>query len=114
MAQNVLTFKFGKNPCLIPLQLHPNMIHLQVIVPHRDGMLPIVSTAQLTNFDLTLSPGSYRLGLHPCSNLLDFDEYRTKTGFITERVSNVYALPEQEPFQYNRDLRGDKTTRFYR
>ena len=90
------------------------MIHLQVIVPHRDGMLPVVSTARLTNFDLTLSPGSYRIGLHPCSNLLDFDEYRTKAGFITERVAAPYAVAEQEPFQYNRELRGDRTTRFYR
>ena len=90
------------------------MIHLQVVVPHRDGMLPIVSTARLTNFDLTLSPGSYRLGLHPCSNLLDYNEHQTKAGFITEHVGSAYAVPEQEPFQYNVELRGDKTTRFYR
>uniref|UniRef100_A0A1A8S6K4 Fras1 related extracellular matrix protein 2b n=1 Tax=Nothobranchius rachovii TaxID=451742 RepID=A0A1A8S6K4_9TELE len=41
-------------------------------MPHIDGMLPVVSTRSLSNFELTLSPDASRVGQHRCSNLLDY------------------------------------------
>lgn len=52
------------------------MVRISVRVPHRDGMLPVVSTRQLSNFELTLSKDGTRLATHRCSNILDFDEVR--------------------------------------
>jgi hypothetical protein len=37
-------------------------------------MLPVVSTRQLSNFELTLSKDGTRLATHRCSNLLDYNE----------------------------------------
>ena len=54
--------------------LHPNKVRISVRVPHRDGMLPVVSTRRLSNFELSLSKDGTRLAVHRCSNLLDFDE----------------------------------------
>ncbi|XP_064636452.1 FRAS1-related extracellular matrix protein 2-like [Lineus longissimus] len=89
-----------------------NKIKLTVTVPHRDGMLPAISTNVLSNFDLTLSPNTFRLGLHRCSNLLDFNEVKTESGFITNGTASNGV--EVEPYQYDNELRGDKTLRFYK
>uniref|UniRef100_A0A1A8P4P9 Fras1 related extracellular matrix protein 2a n=3 Tax=Nothobranchius TaxID=28779 RepID=A0A1A8P4P9_9TELE len=56
---------------------HPNLIKVTVTMPHIDGMLPVISTRSLMNFDLTLSPDGTRVGNHRCSNLLDFNEVTT-------------------------------------
>lgn len=50
-------------------------------VPHRDGMLPVVSTRQLSNFELTLSKDGTRLATHRCSNLLDYNEVSAACGW---------------------------------
>ncbi len=93
---------------------YPNMVKLTVIIPHRDGLLPAISTHQLSNFDLALSPDAFRLGLHKCSNLIDYDEKVTEETFLTEEIRNRYVLDEVEPHQYNEQLRGNSTLRFYR
>ncbi|KAI5624981.1 fras1 related extracellular matrix protein 2b isoform X1, partial [Silurus asotus] len=93
---------------------HPNLIKLTVTMPHIDGMLPVVSTRPLSNFELTLSPDGTRVGNHRCSNLLDYSEVRTRHGFITDATRNPEAIGGMAPYQYSTDLRGESTLRFYR
>ncbi len=78
------------------------------------GMLPVVSTRPLSNFELTLSPDSMRVGNHRCSNLLDYTEVRTRYGFITDATQNPDAIGGTAPYQYSTALRGQNTLRFYR
>lgn len=92
---------------------HPNKVRISVRVPHRDGMLPVISTRQLSNFELTLSKDGTRLATHRCSNILDYDEVQTEFGFITNRTKNPNIIGEVEPYQFNHDLRDNATLRFY-
>ncbi|XP_077984509.1 extracellular matrix protein 3-like [Glandiceps talaboti] len=93
---------------------HANLIRVTVTMPHIDGMLPIISTRQLSNFELTLSKDGTRKGLHRCSNLLDTNEIATRFGFITEETKNPNVVGEVEPYQFSSDMRGQQTLRFYR
>ncbi|XP_075892924.1 FRAS1-related extracellular matrix protein 2-like [Nelusetta ayraudi] len=93
---------------------YPNLIKLTVTMPHIDGMLPVVSTRPLSNFELTLSPDGTRVGNHRCSNLLDYTEAKTRFAFITEATRNQEVIGETAPYQYSTDLRGSGTLRFYR
>lgn len=78
------------------------------------GMLPVVSTREMSNFELTLSPDGTRVGNHKCSNLLDFNEVRTNYGFLTDATKNPNVIGETSPYQYSTQLRGSNTLRFYR
>nr|XP_006628286.1 PREDICTED: FRAS1-related extracellular matrix protein 2 [Lepisosteus oculatus] len=93
---------------------HPNLIKLTVTMPHIDGMLPVISTRPLSNFELTLSPDGTRVGNHRCSNLLDHSEVKTRHGFITDASKNAEVIGETSPYQYSSTLRGSGTLRFYR
>ncbi|XP_034556200.1 FRAS1-related extracellular matrix protein 2b [Notolabrus celidotus] len=93
---------------------HPNFIKLTVTMPHIDGMLPVVSTRPLSNFELTLSPDGTRVGNHRCSNLLDFSEVKTRYSFLTEATKNPEVIGDTAPYQYSTSLRGSSTLRFYR
>ncbi|KAG2457200.1 FRAS1-related extracellular matrix protein 2-like [Polypterus senegalus] len=93
---------------------HPNLIKLTVTMPHIDGMLPVVSTRDLSNFELTLSPDGTRVGNHKCSNLLNYNEVKTRYGFLTEATKNPEVIGETSPYQYSGSLRGENTLRFYR
>ncbi|KAM4702076.1 FRAS1-related extracellular matrix protein 2 [Discoglossus pictus] len=93
---------------------HPNLIKVTITLPHIDGMLPVVSTRELSNFELTLSPDGTRAGNHKCSNLLDYNEVRTRHGFLTDVTKNPDIIGETSPYQYNTQLRGSNTLRFYR
>ncbi|XP_070554250.1 extracellular matrix protein 3-like [Ptychodera flava] len=93
---------------------HSNMIQLTITLPHTDGMLPVISTRQLSNFELTLSKDGSRVGIHKCSNLLDTNEVNTRYGFITEETKDPNVVGEVEPYQFNPELRGEKTLRFYK
>ncbi|XP_062910438.1 FRAS1-related extracellular matrix protein 2-like [Mobula hypostoma] len=93
---------------------HPNLIKLTVTMPHIDGMLPVISTRQLSNFELTLSPDGTRVGNHKCSNLLDYNEVKTHYGFLSDSTKNPEVIGETSPYQYNPSLRGPSTLRFYR
>ena len=94
--------------------MHPNTVKVSVTIPHRDGLLPIISTTRLTNFDLTLSKDGFRLGQHSCSNLLNFDEVRTTYGFLTNSTTRRKTVREVEPYQFSTELRTEQTLRFYR
>lgn len=78
------------------------------------GMLPVISTRALSNFELTLSPDGSRVGNHRCSNLLDFDEVPTQHGFLTKATKSVEQVGESAPYQYSSTMRGLKTLHFYR
>ncbi|XP_038617794.1 FRAS1-related extracellular matrix protein 2 [Tachyglossus aculeatus] len=91
-----------------------NLIKLTVTMPHIDGMLPVISTRELSNFELTLSPDGTRVGNHKCSNLLDSTEVRTHHGFLTNTTKNAAVMGETSPYQYSSAMRGTRTLRFYR
>uniref|UniRef100_A0A8C5EMK9 FRAS1-related extracellular matrix protein 2-like n=2 Tax=Gouania willdenowi TaxID=441366 RepID=A0A8C5EMK9_GOUWI len=93
---------------------HPNLIKLIITMPHMDGMLPVVSTRPLSNFELTLSPDGTRVGHHRCSNLLDYTEVTTRHGFLTDATRNPEVIGGTAPYQYSPSLRGSNTLRFYR
>ncbi|KAK2823406.1 hypothetical protein Q7C36_020006 [Tachysurus vachellii] len=93
---------------------HANLIKLSVTLPHTDGMLPVLSTRTLSNFELTLSPDGSRVGNHRCSNLLDVDEVPTRHGFLTKATKSVEQMGESAPYQYNSTMRGLNTLRFYK
>ncbi|XP_041034399.1 FRAS1-related extracellular matrix protein 3 [Carcharodon carcharias] len=93
---------------------HPNLIKLTVTMPHMDGMLPVISSRPLSNFELTLSPDGTRVGNHKCSNLLDHNEVSTRYGFINDATKNPEVIGETSPYQYNTALRSASTLRFYR
>ncbi|XP_012499273.1 PREDICTED: FRAS1-related extracellular matrix protein 2 [Propithecus coquereli] len=93
---------------------HTNLIKLTVTMPHIDGMLPVISTRELSNFELTLSPDGTRVGNHKCSNLLDYTEVKTHHGFLTDATKNPEIIGETYPYQYSSSIRGSNTLRFYR
>ncbi|XP_036976570.1 FRAS1-related extracellular matrix protein 2-like [Acanthopagrus latus] len=93
---------------------HPNLIKVTVTMPHIDGMLPVISTRPLMNFELTLSPDGTRVGNHRCSNLLDYNEVTTGHSFITASTRNPESMGDTAPYQFSGSLRGNSTLRFYR
>ncbi|KAL3878630.1 hypothetical protein ACJMK2_030964 [Sinanodonta woodiana] len=93
---------------------YPNSVRLSITIPHRDGMLPVISTKVLSNFELTLSRDGIRTAQHRCSNILDYDEVQTRVGFITNATKNGNILGEMEPYQFSPELRSETTLRFYR
>ncbi|KAJ7397736.1 hypothetical protein BTVI_132560 [Pitangus sulphuratus] len=93
---------------------YANLIKLTVTMPHIDGMLPVISTRELSNFELTLSPDGTRVGNHKCSNLLDYTEVKTHHGFLTDATKNPDVVGETIPYQYSPTIRGFNTLRFYR
>uniref|UniRef100_A0A8D0GCH3 FRAS1 related extracellular matrix 2 n=1 Tax=Sphenodon punctatus TaxID=8508 RepID=A0A8D0GCH3_SPHPU len=93
---------------------YANLIKLTITMPHIDGMLPVISTRELSNFELALSPDGTRVGNHKCSNLLDYTEVKTHHGFLTEANKNPDIIGETIPYQYSTYIRGANTLRFYR
>ncbi|XP_044079027.1 FRAS1-related extracellular matrix protein 2-like [Siniperca chuatsi] len=93
---------------------HPNLIKVTVTMPHIDGMLPVISTRPLMNFELTLSPDGTRVGNHRCSNLLDYEEVTTGHGFITASTRSPENMGDTAAYQFSNSLRGNSTLRFYR
>ena len=93
---------------------YSNTVHIKVVVPHTDGLVPIISTKKLTNFKRILRPGVLRLAQHKCSNLLDAREVTTRFGFATNAIKDPENMNEGEPYQFSVELRGNRTLRFYR
>nr|CAB3247089.1 FRAS1-related extracellular matrix protein 2 [Phallusia mammillata] len=97
-----------------PADSHPNLVKVTISMPHVDGMLPAISTRQLSNFEITLSKDGTRVGNHRCSNLINFDEIVTQYGFLTEATKNPNIVSTAFPYFYSAELRGNNTLRFYR
>lgn len=87
---------------------------LHIVLFSLTGMLPVISTRPLMNFELTLSPDGTRVGNHRCSNLLDFQEVTTGHSFITASTRNPDSMGDAAPYQFSGSLRGNNTLRFYR
>ncbi|XP_060078834.1 extracellular matrix protein 3-like [Ylistrum balloti] len=94
---------------------HPNMVRVTITIPHHDGLLPVLSTHQLSNFDFILTHNALRVAQHKCSNLLDISDLQVTSGFgfVSNSTRNRNSLG-LEPYQFSSSLRGDSTLRFYR
>lgn len=90
---------------------HKNMIKIKVLIPHFDGLLPVISTKRLSNFELTLSPDASRVAQHTCSNILNPGEVTTQYGFNTKQKQNNIQQSNSQPFEFDWRLRGNDTTR---
>lgn len=88
------------------------MVRISVTIPHNDGLLPVVSTYQPSNFDYILTPSSLRVAQHQCSNLLDATE--RLGGFTSNATRHRNAIGDAEPYQHDAVLRSAPTLRFYR
>ncbi|CBY08706.1 unnamed protein product [Oikopleura dioica] len=95
---------------------HSNTIKVSIVLPHTDGIIPLISTKQLTNFEFTMSEDSTRSSQHSCSNLLLPREVRTNFGFLTNATSNpkIYSDNDLMPYQFDRNLRSERTLQFYK
>lgn len=89
-----------------------NKVKISVTIPHTDGLLPVVTTYQPSNFDYILTPSSLRLAQHQCSNLLDATEHYG--GFTSNVSRHRNAVGDAEPYQHSAELRTAHTLRFYR
>ncbi|XP_065668542.1 FRAS1-related extracellular matrix protein 2 isoform X3 [Hydra vulgaris] len=94
----------------LPNTTHSNLIKLSVLIPHIDGLLPLISTKELSNPKLSLSPDRIRTALYKCSNLLNADEIQTLFGF-NKRDSDSFT--QIYPYEFDSDVRGRDTVRFY-
>lgn len=111
--------EFGYNNVIIQdhtihCGVKPALIYALGPWPYYSGMLPVISTRPLSNFELTLSPDGTRAGNHRCSNLLDFNEIQTGHGFITDATKNPEIIGETAPYQYSVFMRSANSLRFYR
>lgn len=93
---------------------YSNKVHIKIMLPHTDGLVPLISTKRLTNVKRILRPGVLRTAKHKCSNLLDLNEITTSFGFVTESIKDRKSMNEGEPYQYSVELRSNRTLRFYR
>ena len=62
---------------------HPNTIKVSIILPHSDGILPLISTRQLTNFEFTLSQDSTRTAIGKTCFMLVVLGSRNLVSFLT-------------------------------
>lgn len=93
---------------------YSNKVHIKLVLPHTDGLVPLISTKRLTNFKRILRPGVLRVAQHKCSNLLDLNELITNFGFVTNSIKDRESMNEGEPYQFSVGLRSNRTLRFYR
>ena len=93
---------------------YSNKVHIKVILPHTDGLIPLISTTRLANFKRILRPGVLRIAKHKCSNLLDLNEITTSLGFVADSIKDHKGMNEGEPYQFSEELRNNSTLRFYR
>lgn len=87
------------------------MVKLKVLIPHFDGLLPVISTKRLSNFELTLSPDASREGQHKCSNLLNPGEVVTRFGFVKPLNETKEDLIISQPHEFDPALRSNTTLR---
>ena len=74
---------------------HPDSVFLDVIVPHQDGMVPIVSTIPIHNVEFLLSEDIYRTH-HACSNL------HFGSAFLESAPDDIREI---KPHQWSTNLR---------
>ena len=92
-----------------------NHMKISIEVPHRDGMLPVLSTRNIVNLKWALSKSSYR-HQHACSNLLDYSEHDGLTfGFINaiSHGEEPHGPGYDFPHQFDSEMRGASTLSLY-
>lgn len=77
-------------------KLHPNTIHVELTIPHEDGMVPLVSTIPIHNIRYLLTEQLYRTH-HACSNL------HAEAAFLGQRPSTEKGA--ELPHQWDETLR---------
>ncbi|XP_066304374.1 extracellular matrix organizing protein FRAS1-like [Branchiostoma lanceolatum] len=95
---------------------HPNRLHINIQVPHQDGMVPLVSTFPLHNLQFLLSKSVYRQQ-HVCSNLITPRERNglTQTGFLDSvQDDDILAGYHGYAHQFDEDLRGKEAVELYK
>ncbi|XP_067004109.2 FRAS1-related extracellular matrix protein 2 [Anabrus simplex] len=94
---------------------YPNMVKMSVEMQHRDGMFPAISTRPLADLELAISPHGVRVGTHKCSNLLNYDEVKTKNHTYNKNNKDmtIFEFAEPELFQFSPLLRSPSTVGFY-
>ena len=98
-------------------QEHPNRIHINVQIPHRDGMLPLLSTFPLHNTRFLLTEPVYRQQ-HVCSNMISPSERQDLTdyGFLDpfDPKKILYGPGFNKPYQFDPRFRSNQTIDFYK
>lgn len=84
---------------------HPDTMRIQVVVPHSDGLIPIMSTQPLHGIRHVMSESAYR-SHHKCSNL------QPAMGFLSQRDDNLRQ--PSLPFEFSRNIRTESAVRLYR
>ena len=84
--------------------LHPDTMHIRVMIPHSDGLVPVLSTQPLQGIRHVMNDPAYR-SVHRCSNL------HPGLGFL---LSSVSEKPEEEmPYELSMALRRESAVRLY-
>ena len=83
---------------------HPDTMRIQVVVPHSDGLIPIMSTQPLHGMRHVMSEPAYR-SHHRCSNL------HPATGFLSEKDD---ARRASLPYEFSKTFRQESAVRLYR
>ena len=83
---------------------------ITVIIPHRIGLVPLISTAAITDLHLMLGAEGTRTAEHLCSNMMTEQELRSvRNGFLKLKAGR--QADSRHPLEI---LRGPKTQEFYR
>lgn len=84
--------------------IHPDTMRIQVVVPHADGLIPIMSTQPLHGIRHIMSDPAYR-SHHKCSNL------HPAHGFLSDKDDGRRA---SLPFEFSKNIRQESAVRLYR
>ncbi|OQV11438.1 Extracellular matrix protein 3 [Hypsibius exemplaris] len=85
-------------------------VKVSVIIPHRTGLVPLISTARITDLHMMLGSDGTRTAEHTCSNMIAGNELKTSDGFLRHRSSRDRGA-KVTPLE---KLRGNRTLEFYR
>ncbi|XP_052795215.1 extracellular matrix protein 3-like isoform X1 [Mya arenaria] len=91
---------------------HPNKVHVRVQIPHTDGMLPVISTRKMANYELTLNDDGSHKNKHQCTNLLKSGGIGAGFGVNHHDLMGFYG--SSLPYEYSEMLRSNKTLALYR
>lgn len=85
---------------------HPDTMRIQVVVPHSDGLIPILSTQPLHGIRHIMNEPAYR-SHHRCSNL------HPSMGFL-DGSEDDNSTATKLPFEFSKNIRQESAVRLYR
>lgn len=86
---------------------HPDTMRIQVVVPHSDGLIPILSTQPLHGIRHIMNEPAYR-SHHRCSNL------HPSMGFLDGGEDEINSTVTKLPFEFSKNIRQESAVRLYR